>query len=84
MEVLNVLEKKVTSLIELIKSLKADKIALEEENCLLRSKLENLENTMLVQEKREKDWNQEIELTKMAVDDLIKSIDILVEQEQRS
>jgi hypothetical protein len=51
-----------------------------EEGNLLRSQIEKLENTLLV---RHQNSEQERELTKMAVDDLIKSIDIVVEHEQQ-
>lgn len=81
MEVLNVLEKKIAGLIELIKELRADKMLLLEENAELRERLEMIESSLLLHDKNVEERSQEIVLTKMVVDDLIKSIDLLVEQE---
>lgn len=83
MEVLNVLEKKIASLIEMIKELKAEKAQLIEENIELKQKLESFESSLLSREKHVEERNQEIVLTKMVVDDLIKSIDLLVEEQQQ-
>lgn len=52
-----------------------------EENEQLRQQIEKLEDTLLVRHQSIEGLNQERELAKMAVDDLIKSIDILVEHE---
>jgi len=82
MEVLHLLEKKIATLIELIKELKTEKALLVDENMELKEKLEMLESSLLVREKNVEERSQEIVLTKMVVDDLIKSIDLLVEQEQ--
>lgn len=82
MEVLNVLEKKIANLIEMIKELKAEKALLIEENLELKQKLENFESSLLSREKNVEERTQEIVLTKMVVDDLIKSIDLLVEEQQ--
>jgi len=81
MEVLNVLEKKIAGLIELIKELKAEKAVLVEESVELRDRLEKLESSLLLREQNVEEHSQEMVLTKMVVDDLIKSIDLLVEQE---
>lgn len=77
MEALNILEQKIASLIEskktdqtLIKDLRAEVSLVKEENIQLKDQLEKLENSLLVHHQ-----------TKMVVDDLIKSIDLLVEQE---
>ncbi len=83
MEVLNVLEKKIASLIELIKELRSEKAVLLEENAELKDRLEKLESSLLLHDKNVEERSQEIVLTKMVVDDLIKSIDLLVEQEPR-
>ena len=56
---------------------------LMEENEQLRKQVEKLEDTLLVRHQSIEGLNQERELTKMAVDDLIKSIDILVEHESQ-
>ncbi len=82
MEVLNVLEKKIAGLIELIKELRAENAALiqgnlvlEQNNELLKDQIEKLQASLL-------ERPQEIALTKTAVDDLIKNIDFLIEHEQ--
>lgn len=82
MEVLNVLEKKIASLIEMIKELKAEKALLIEENLELKQRLDSFESSLLSREKNVEERTQEIVLTKMVVDDLIKSIDLLVEEQQ--
>lgn len=56
-------------------------VRLMEENEQLKKQVEKLEDTLLVRHQSIEGLNQEREFTKMAVDDLIKSIDILVEQE---
>jgi hypothetical protein len=83
MEVLHVLEKKIASLIDMIKELKAEKAQLLEENLELKQKLESFETSLLSREKNVEERDQEIGLTKMVVDDLIKSIDLLVEEQQQ-
>lgn len=83
MEVLNVLEKKIANLIELIKSLRAERELLVAQNVQLKEQLDTLENSLLTRNKHVEERSHEIELTKIVVDDLIKSIDLLVEQEQR-
>ncbi len=82
MEVLNVLEKKIAGLIELIKELRVENAALAqsnvqlgEDNALLKDQVEKLQASLL-------ERPQELALTKEAVDDLIKNIDFLIEQEQ--
>ena len=83
MEVLNVLEKKIASLIEMIKELKAEKALLLDENATLKEKLEKIESSILLREQNVEERSQEIILTKMIVDDLIKSIDLLVEEQHQ-
>lgn len=83
MEVLNVLEKKIASLIEMIKELKAEKALLLDENATLKEKLEKIESSILLREQNVEERSQEIVLTKMIVDDLIKSIDLLVEEQHQ-
>lgn len=81
MEVLNVLEKKIASLIELTRVLKAEKLALAEENLVLKEKMERLETSLLTQEQDAQEQSQEIVLTKMMVDDLIANIDQIINPE---
>lgn len=75
MEVLNVLEKKIASLIELIKELRLENAALAQNNAHLKDQIEKLQASLL-------ERPEEIALTKAAVDDLIKNIDFLIEHEQ--
>lgn len=78
MEVLGILEKKVSDLVNLVKEIKFENSQLLEDNKHLRDKIESLEAVVL-REKYELD--QEKELTKMVVDGLIKNIDTIVESE---
>ena len=75
MEVLNVLEKKIANLIELIKELRLENAALAENNVQLKDQIEKLQASLL-------ERPEELALTKAAVDDLIKNIDFLIEHEQ--
>lgn len=69
--------------LELLKTSTLDDVTrVQEENLALKSQVEQLENTLLVRHQNMEGLNQERELTKMAVDDLIKSIDTLIEAEQ--
>jgi len=74
MEALGLLEKKIKDLIELVAKLRQENALLKTENAQLLQKVESAKNDELSQEKA---------LTKMVVDDLIKSIDSLVEENQQ-
>ncbi len=80
MEVLGILEKKVSDLVCLVKELKMENATLQDENRQLKEKVDALE-TMVLKDKDELD--QEKELTKLVVDGLIKSIDTIVEGEHQ-
>lgn len=82
MEVLNVLEKKIASLLELVRVLKAEKTALAQENVALQEKIGQLQEALLAKEQDAQEQSQEVVLTKMMVDDLIKNIDQCINQEQ--
>jgi regulator of replication initiation timing len=82
-ETLSILEKKVVSLIDIIKQLKAENARLIEENTQLASKINFLQGTVHEDAKRVEELDQEKALTKMVVDDLIKNIDSLVEGEKQ-
>lgn len=82
MEVLGVLEKKIAGLIDLIKDLRTQNSALSsqkdllaQENAQLNLQVEQLQALLL-------ERPQELALTKLIVDDLIKNIDTLIEHEQ--
>ena len=76
---LKILEEKVTSLINRVKELEAENKLLSAENTQLTAKLESMENSMLSDIQRIDALDQEKALTKMVVDDLINSIDSIVE-----
>jgi hypothetical protein len=82
-EILSALEKKVVSLIDIIKQLKAENARLIEENVQLVSKLTAMQGIVHEDAKRVEELDQEKALTKMVVDDLIKNIDALVESENQ-
>lgn len=83
LEKLNLLEKKILSLVEMVKSEKEQSAKLAQEKAQLASRLEMLENSLLKGSQNIEELNQERVLTKMVVDELINSIDRLVEQEPR-
>lgn len=83
METLSVLEKKVASLIDIIRQLKAENVRLLEENAQLASKLTMMQGVVHEDAKRVEELDQEKALTKMVVDDLIRNIDSLVEGEKQ-
>ena len=76
MEALAVLENKISELVELVNKLKKENTDLAAEKGRLQETLALMEGASL--KDREK-LDQEKELTKMAVDGLIKNIDSLVE-----
>ncbi|KKP29153.1 MAG: hypothetical protein UR12_C0014G0017 [candidate division TM6 bacterium GW2011_GWF2_30_66] len=97
MEVLNLLEGKIKSLVELVNKLKDDGIRLKTENarladenaCLaekvftLQAQVDSFEGAIVENSKNLDELSQEKALTRMVVDDLIKSIDSLVEENQQ-
>ena len=76
MKALGVLEKRVSDLLGLVKKLKDENSKLRLESEKLKSTIDGFEVSML---KSKQELDQEKELTKVAVDGLIKSIDSLVE-----
>jgi len=83
MQALKLLEEKIASLIELIKELKNENAKLAEENAQLEVKVKSLEDSLKDDVKQSDKLTEEKELTRLAVDDLIKSIDSLVELENQ-
>lgn len=81
MEALKVLEDKVSSLVKLVETLRVDKDKLTKENEKIKARYKSVEASYSVDSKRVTDLGKERELTKLAVDDLIKSINSLVEGE---
>lgn len=80
MEPLSVLEEKISLLLNLVKELKAENARLDKEHGDLLNKIEHLEASSL-------DQNQQVAeekaLTKIVVEDLIKSIDSFVQKENQ-
>ncbi|HZW61887.1 MAG TPA: hypothetical protein VFF04_06715 [Candidatus Babeliales bacterium] len=83
MEALSVLEKKIAALVELVQELREEKSKLVEQNAQLMARIEHAEDSLLTDNERLEKLNQERALTKTVVDDLIRSIDLLVENEKR-
>jgi len=97
MEALGLLENKIKNLVELIGKLKDENAKLKiresrladennrllQENDGLKKQLESFEGAVVQNTKNLDELNQEKALTKMVVDDLIKSIDSLVEENQK-
>lgn len=81
MNTLKLLEEKLTVLAELVKELKTENAKIAEENAQLEAKLLMLQNSLHEDSRRIDELKHEKELTKVVVDDLIKSIDSLVESQ---
>lgn len=78
MEIIKVLEKKIASLVELVKELKTENAQLAEENAQLAAKLSMLEASLLQDSQQLDDLKSKEKQAKVMVDSLIKSIDSLV------
>ncbi|MFI5332804.1 MAG: hypothetical protein ACHQVS_01755 [Candidatus Babeliales bacterium] len=90
MEKLTVLEQKITALAQLVKTSREENARLVEHNARLterNAELEKqraaLEKSMLGDTNRIKKFDEEQELTKTVIDDLIHSIDSLIENEHQ-
>ena len=77
---LSLLEEKVIRLVDMVKQLKQANQTLEEENQMLKHQLMRAESSLVSEAKDLEELSQEKMMTKMILDDLIKSIDSLVEQ----
>jgi len=77
---LSLLEEKVIRLVDMVKQLKLANQHLEEENQMLKHQLMKAESSLVSEAKDLEELSQEKMMTKMILDDLIKSIDSLVEQ----
>lgn len=80
---LTVLEEKVVLLVNTVKSLKQENADLKELNMLLQEQLKALEGSLVSETKDLEELSQEKIMTKMAVDDLLKSIDELIDQKEK-
>jgi cell division protein FtsB len=93
---LTLLEEKVIRLVDMVKSLKVSNISLQEknhslqstnqsleaENQMLKNQLMKTETSLVAETKDLEELSQEKMMTKMILDDLIKSIDSLVDQKE--
>jgi len=79
---LTLLEEKVIRLVDMVKSLKLSNQSLQEENQMLKHQLMKSESSLVAETKDLEELSQEKMMTKMIVDDLIKSIDSLVDQKE--
>ena len=80
MEILHALEQKIESLIELIKHQKEESLKLSQDNQELLVRVNQLESALLHETKKvELELKNERSFTHKVVDDLIKSIDELIE-----
>lgn len=77
-ENLHLLEKKIAQLIELVKAEKTLNAQLMQEKNALTARLEMVENSLLREARSSEELNQEREMTKLMVDELIGTIDRLV------
>lgn len=80
---LTLLEEKVVILVNTVKSLKLENAELKETNMLLQEQLKALEGSLVSETKDLEELSQEKIMTKMAVDDLLKSIDDLIDQKEK-
>ncbi len=83
METLAILEERITALIQSIKELKSENVALSKEKDQLLHHIEKIENSLLKNDKSVEELNQEKQATKQVVDSLITSIEgLLAHKEQ--
>lgn len=75
---LSVLEEKVIRLVEAVQHFKAENVRLSEENARLKQSLDTLERSLIVESKDLEKLSEEKAMAKVAVEDLIKSIDFLI------
>lgn len=80
---LALLEEKVVVLVNTVKSLKLENADLREKNKSLQGQLKALEGSLVSETKDLEELSQEKIMTKMAVDDLLKSIDELIDQKEK-
>lgn len=81
MNMLDLLEKKIAGLVELVKKYKEENAQLAEEKAELTAKVRSMEAALLDDSKQMQMLSIEKEETRSAVDDLINVIDLLVETE---
>lgn len=80
---LSLLEEKVVHLIDMIKILKDENAALKNKNKDLNNQLKSLEGSLVAETKDLEELSQEKMMTKMVVDNLLHSIDALIEIKEK-
>jgi len=83
LEKLTTLEKKISQLVDMVKMARQENVRLLEEKSQLISRLDMLETSLMKGTQSIEELTQERSLTKEMVDELISSIDRIVEQEQK-
>lgn len=81
MEVLGVLEKRVVSLVELVKRLQQEVTILTQERAKLREQLDAFEHMLLARDQMSDERGQELVVAKRAIDEMIQVIDLILEKE---
>jgi hypothetical protein len=79
---LTLLEEKVVRLVEMVKSLKQANQSLQEENQMLKHQLMKTESSLVEETRDLEELSQEKMMARLLVEDLIKSIDSLVDQKE--
>lgn len=79
---LTLLEEKVFRLVDMVKTFKLANQTLQEENQMLKHQLMKTESSLVAETKDLEELSQEKMITRLLVDDLIKSIDSLVDQKE--
>lgn len=80
---LSLLEEKVVRLIEMVKSLKDENLTLKQKNKDLQSQLRAVEGSLVSETKDLEELSQEKMVAKMVVDNLLHSIDALIEIKEK-
>jgi len=80
---LNILEEKVVLLIGIMKALKEENFLLKNKNKDLQGELKALEGSLVSETRDLEELSQEKMMTKMVVDNLLNSIEKLIETQER-
>ncbi len=80
---LTALEERVLQMLNLVKSLKTEIGSLKEKNKDLQSQIKMLESSLVAETKDLEELSQEKIMTKMVVDNLLHSIDSLIEVKEK-
>jgi translation elongation factor EF-1alpha len=82
MNKMSLLEEKIEKLVSFIQKIQSEKMVLETENRELKKNITALETIVMQESKSAEALHEEKEMTKLVVDNLIKSIDSLVGSEK--